>query len=91
MPLWRGVADQQLGRARDRERAGSTGRAGRSRAGDWRAVLFFIGVYLNSIRRIRAVFDRMYGIVIGSFGVADAWPLHEPYARMKTALGVKQK
>ena len=46
---WRGVADQQLGRTRDRERAGSTGRAGRSQAADRLAGIFFIGKYLNSI------------------------------------------
>jgi hypothetical protein len=39
---WR--RDQQLGRTRHRERAGSTGRAGRSENGWSTAFLFFINI-----------------------------------------------
>jgi len=55
-PLGRdGGADQQFGRTRTRERAGSTGRAGYSRAGDEFVRLFFIGALLacGSLTRAR--------------------------------------
>jgi hypothetical protein len=46
-PLGRdGKADQQFGRTRERERAGSTGRAGCSRAGEPLVCRFFIGALL---------------------------------------------
>jgi hypothetical protein len=46
-PLGRnGEADQQLGRTRTRDRAGSTGRAGCSRAAERLVCLFFIGALL---------------------------------------------
>jgi hypothetical protein len=46
-PLGRdGEADQQFGRTRTRDRAGSTGRAGCSRAGEELVCLFFIGALL---------------------------------------------
>jgi hypothetical protein len=46
-PLGRdGEADQQFGRTRTRDRAGSTGRAGYSRAGEKLVCLFFIGALL---------------------------------------------
>jgi hypothetical protein len=46
-PLGRdGEADQQFGRTRKRERAGSTGRAGCSRAGEKLVCLFFIDALL---------------------------------------------
>jgi hypothetical protein len=37
---------QQLGRTKDRERRGSTGRAGRSKAGDRLAGCFFIHIHI---------------------------------------------
>jgi hypothetical protein len=43
-----GEADQQFGRTRTRDWAGSTGRAGRSRAGEQLVGLFFIDVLLLS-------------------------------------------
>jgi hypothetical protein len=46
-PLGRhGEADQQFGRTRERDRAGSTGRAGCSRAGETLACRFFIDALL---------------------------------------------
>jgi hypothetical protein len=46
-PLGRhGEADQQFGRTRTRDRAGSTGRAGWSRAGEKLVGLFFIDALL---------------------------------------------
>jgi hypothetical protein len=46
-PLGRdGEADQQFGRTRERERAGSTGRAGCARAGEPLVCLFFMGALL---------------------------------------------
>jgi hypothetical protein len=46
-PLGRdGEADQQFGRTRTRDRAGSTGRAGCSKAGEELVCLFFIGALL---------------------------------------------
>jgi hypothetical protein len=46
-PLGRdGEADQQFGRTRQRDRAGSTGRAGCSRAGEQLVCLFFIDALL---------------------------------------------
>jgi len=47
------MAGQQLGRTRNRERAGSTGRAGDTRVGNRLAVLFFIDRFLNSIRHFK--------------------------------------
>jgi hypothetical protein len=41
-----GEADQQFGRTRERDRAGSTGRAGYSRAGEPLVCRFFIGALL---------------------------------------------